>query len=184
MSNPFYKALGIDKPTIAWVRATIGLGGSLAGITLGGLCCLRLGHLRSLVLGAILQPIGIAGFAILAWRGGDFALATLGPLKLTAFEAIMAFDAMAIGFSGVALVAFMSTLTSLGYTATQYALLTSALTWTGKTLKGFSGVIVDGLHDGRGLLEAYGLFYVFSAAIGLPAILLCLVLAMKRPAAR
>jgi PAT family beta-lactamase induction signal transducer AmpG len=76
----------------------------------------------------------------------------------------------------------MSTLTSLGYTATQYALLTSALTWTGKTLKGFSGVIVDALQQGRGLLEAYGLFYLMSAAIGLPAILLCLVLALRRPA--
>ena len=76
----------------------------------------------------------------------------------------------------------MSTLTSLGYTATQYALLTSALTWTGKTLKGFSGVLVDALHQGRNLLEAYGLFYLISASIGVPAILLCLVLVMRRPA--
>ncbi|HEY5071583.1 MAG TPA: MFS transporter [Caulobacteraceae bacterium] len=182
MSNPFYIALGITKPTIAFVRATIGLGGSLAGIALGGLVTLRFGVLRALVIGAIVQPIGIAAFAILAWRGGDFALISAGPGVFTAFEAIMGLDALAIGFSGVALVSYMSTLTSLGYTATQYALLTSALAWTGKTLKGFSGLIVQDLHHGRSLLSAYGLFYLGAAAIGAPAIALCLVLAKRRPA--
>ena len=95
----------------------------------------------------------------------------------------MAFDAFAIGYSGVGLVAYMSTLTSLGYTATQYALLTSALTWSGKTLKGFSGVIVDQLQHGRTLLEAYAVFYLLCGAIGLPAILLCLILPRPRPVA-
>ena len=181
MSNPYYKALGLSKPTIGWVRTTIGLGGSMAGIALGGAASVRLGNLRTLVLGAILQPLAVAAFALLAWKGGDWILLAAGSARLTAFEAIMAFDSLAMAFSGVALVAFMSTLTSLGYTATQYALLTSALTWSGKTLKGFSGVIVDGLQHGRSLLEAYGLFYLLSAAIGLPAIFLCLVLAARGP---
>jgi PAT family beta-lactamase induction signal transducer AmpG len=180
MSLPFYHALGITKPTIAGVRATIGLGGSLAGIALGGLASLRLGVIRALIIGAVIQPLGIAAFALMAFHGGDYALLTLGPAKLTAFEAVMALDAVAIGFSGVALVAYMSSLTSLGYTATQYALLTSALTWSGKFLKGFSGAIVEALERGRSLLEAYGLFYLFAGAIGAPAILLCLWLAVAR----
>jgi PAT family beta-lactamase induction signal transducer AmpG len=87
---------------------------------------------------------------------------------------------VAIGFSGVALVAYMSSLTSLGDTATQYALLTSALTWSGKFLKGFSGAIVETLEPGRTLLHAYGLFYLLAAAIGVPAILLSIWLAMIR----
>ncbi|HEY2050679.1 MAG TPA: MFS transporter [Caulobacteraceae bacterium] len=182
MSLPFYHALGISKPTIAAVRASLGLGGSLAGIALGGLASLRLGIARALIVGAILQPIGIAAFALMAFHGGDYVLFSLGPAPVTAFAAIMTFDAVAIGFSGVALVAYMSSLTSLGYTATQYALLTSALTWSGKFLKGFSGAIVENLQHGRSLLEAYGLFYVFSGAIGLPAILLCIWLAtVQRP---
>jgi len=183
MSNPYYAALGIGKPTIAWVRATIGLGGTLAGIALAGVSLVRLGLRFTLVLGAVLQPLGIGAFALLGWHGGDFPLFTAGPVTLTAFEAIMAFDALAIGYSGVALVSFMSSLTSLGYTATQYALLTSALTWTGKTLKGFSGEIVQTLQQGRAGLDGYALFYLLSAAIGLPAILLCLILAARRPAA-
>lgn len=181
MSNPFYKALGIDKPTIAGVRASLGLGGTLAGIALGGLSSVRLGAMRSLVIGAVLQPIAVAAFALLAWHGGDWTLLTAGPLRLTAFEAIMSFDSATMAFAGVALVAYMSALTSLGYTATQYALLTSALTWTGKTLKGFSGAIVESLSHGRTLLEGYGLFYLLSGAIGIPAILLCLILAARQP---
>jgi PAT family beta-lactamase induction signal transducer AmpG len=182
MSNPYYKALGIPKPTIGWVRTTIGLAGSFAGIALGGASSVRLGNLRTLVLGAILQPLAVAAFALLAWHGGDWTLISAGPVKLTAFEAIMGFDSATMAFSGVALVAYMSTLTSLGYTATQYALLTSALTWTGKTLKGFSGAMVEGLSHGRGLLEAYRLFYLLAAAVGVPAILLCVILVLRRPA--
>jgi PAT family beta-lactamase induction signal transducer AmpG len=185
MSLPYYHALGITKPTIAAVRASLGLGGSLVGIALGGLASLRLGVARALIVGAVLQPIGIAAFALMAFHGGDYALLSLGPVRVTAFAAVMTFDAVAIGFSGVALVAYMSSLTSLGYTATQYALLTSALTWSGKFLKGFSGAIVEGLQHGRSLLDAYGLFYIFSGAIGAPAILLCIWLAMvQKPRAR
>ncbi len=177
MSNPYYFALRISMPTIAYVRATIGLAASLAGIAAGGFSCLRIGVPRTLIAGAIIQPVAIAAYALMAVHGGDFAVAQLGPVRLTAFEAVMAFDGFAIAFSGVALVTYMSTLTSLGYTATQYALLTSAMAWTGKILKGFSGVIVEDLQPGRGLLEAYSLFYLLSAAIGLPAIALCLILA-------
>lgn len=182
MSNPYYRALGISKLTIADVRLTIGLAGTLTGIAVGGLASLRIGNHPTLVLGAILQPIAVGAFAILGWHGGDFPLWSAGPVSATAFQAIMAADAFAIGFSGVALVAYMSSLTSLGYTATQYALLTSALAWTGKTLKGFSGLIVEHLQQGRTLLEAYTLFYLFAALIGLPAILLCVILLRVTPA--
>ena len=181
MSLPYYLALGIDKPTIVAVRTTVGLAGSLTGVALGGLACLRFGVMRALILGAVIQPLGIGAFALLAWHGGDYTLLALGPLKVSAFAAIMTADSLAIGFSGVALVTYMSSLTSLGYTATQYALLTSALTWSGKTLKGFSGVIVESLTHGRSLLEAYGLFYLLAAAIGAPAIVLCVWLALIRP---
>jgi PAT family beta-lactamase induction signal transducer AmpG len=184
MSNPYYKALAIPKETVAGVRLTLGLTGSLIGIAAGGLASVRFGIRSTLILGAILQPLGIAAFALLGWHGGDYPLAIMGPIKVTAFEAIMTVDAFAIGFSGVALVSYMSTLTTLGYTATQYALLTSALAWTGKILKGFSGTIVESLQHGRGLLDAYALFYLFSGAIGAPAILLCVILALWRPKVR
>jgi len=181
MSNPYYKALAIDKDTIGLTRLFIGTPWGFLGIAVGGFCSLRFGNMRTLIMGAVLQPIGIGAFALLGWHGGDYELIDAGPLSVSAFQAIMAFDSLAIGFSGVALVAYMSTLTSLGYTATQYALLTSALAWTGKTLKGFSGAIVESLQHGRSLLEAYALFYLLAAALGLPAIVLCIVLARAQP---
>jgi MFS transporter, PAT family, beta-lactamase induction signal transducer AmpG len=182
MINPYYKALGLDKATIAGVRLAVGLPASLLGITLGGISALRLGNFRTLIVGALLQPLAVAAFAFLGWHGGDYALFALGPVKVTAFEVIMAFDGVTMAYAGVGLVSYMSTLTSLGYTATQYALLTSALTWTGKTLKGLSGVIVDELQHGRTLLQAYAIFSLLCGAIGLPAIVLCLFLARPRAA--
>ena len=94
----------------------------------------------------------------------------VGGVHVTAFQAVMTFDPIAMGYAGVALVAYMSTLTSLGYTATQYALLTSALALTGKFLKGFSGAIVEALQQGRSLLDAFAIFYLLAAALGIPAI--------------
>jgi PAT family beta-lactamase induction signal transducer AmpG len=80
----------------------------------------------------------------------------------------------------VALIAYMSSLTTVGYTATQYALLTSAMAWSGKLLKGFSGEIVDSLQaGGRSDLEAYQLFYLGCALIGIPAIALCILAVMR-----
>jgi PAT family beta-lactamase induction signal transducer AmpG len=135
----------------------------------------------TLLVGAVLQPIAVAAFAILGFHGGDYALLTVGDFRVTAFQAVMTFDPIVMGYAGVALVAYMSTLTSLGYTATQYALLTSALAFTGKFLKGFSGAIVDALHQGRPLLDAFAIFYLLAAALGIPAIVLCFMLPRPRP---
>jgi PAT family beta-lactamase induction signal transducer AmpG len=93
------------------------------------------------------------------------------------FAAIMLLDNFGIAMAGVTLIAYMSSLTSLGYTATQYAVLTSALAWAGKTMKGFSGLAVESLQQGRDLMHAYALFYGGVAMLGLPALLLCFVLA-------
>ncbi len=181
MTGPYYTALKIDLDKIAAVRTFAGLPGSLIGIALGGLAALRWGKYPTLIVGAIAQPVAIAAFAVMGWRGGDFTLLAFGPVNLTYFETVMAFDSIAIGFSGVALITYMSTLTSLGYTATQYALLTSALALLGKTVKSFSGVMVEALEPGRSLLDAYALFYVASGLIAIPAIVLCIVLAVIRP---
>ena len=90
----------------------------------------------------------------------------------------MIFDNFGVSVAGVALIAYMSSLTSLGYTASQYALLSSAYTVAGKFLKGFSGVAVESLQaHGRSLMDAYALFFVGSGLAAIPSILLCLVLA-------
>src|SRR6266436_3985084 len=76
-------------------------------------CSLKLGHMRALVIGGILHSVAVAAFAALAFAGTGIPL----------FALVMAGDNFGISFAGVALIAYMSSLTNLGYTATQYALL-------------------------------------------------------------
>ena len=74
MSNPYYLALGIHKPEIASSAPRLGLAGSFAGIALGGWSALRLGNRTTLIVGAILQPLAVAAFAILGFHRSDFDL--------------------------------------------------------------------------------------------------------------
>jgi PAT family beta-lactamase induction signal transducer AmpG len=166
MANPFYHDLGLSKDAVGAVRASIGLPASLLGIAAGGFSALRFGYFRTLIVGVILQSVVIAAFALLAYRGPD----------LQTFGAVMAADNFGISFAGVALVTYMSSLTSIGYTATQYALLSSAYTYVGKFAKGFSGVIVEHLASGRTLIEGYALFFIGAGLFGIPALILCLLL--------
>jgi PAT family beta-lactamase induction signal transducer AmpG len=169
MANPFYHDLGLTKDAVGAVRGSFGLGFSLLGIAAGGMSALRFGYLRTLIVGVILQSLVIAAFAILAWSGPDIRV----------FAAVMAVDSFGVSFAGVALVTYMSSLTTLGYTATQYALLSSAYTYVGKVSKGFSGVIVERLAQDRTLMDGYALFFIGCGLIGLPALVLCLVLARR-----
>ena len=171
MANPFYHDLGLSKDLVGGVRGSVGLAFSLLGITAGGVCAIRFGYMTALIAGGVLQALAVAAFALLAFSGGDLA----------AFSFVMAGDSFGISFAGVALVTYMSSLTSLGYTATQYALLSSTYAYMGKFLKGFSGLIVENLSQGRTLLEAYAIFFVSAGAIGIPAIILCLFLARAQP---
>jgi PAT family beta-lactamase induction signal transducer AmpG len=167
MANPFYHDLGLSKDAVGTVRASIGLVATLAGITAGGFSALRFGYMATLIAGVVMKILVIANFATLAYAGAD----------LRVFGAVIAADNFGIGFAGVALVTYMSSLTSLGYTATQYALLSSAYSYVGKITKGFSGVMVEWLASGRSLLEGYALFFIGAGLLGIPALVLCLFLA-------
>jgi PAT family beta-lactamase induction signal transducer AmpG len=97
----------------------------------------------------------------------------------------MAADNFCYAFAGVALITYMSSLTSVGYTATQYALLSSLYTLFGKFLKGFSGAVVDGFQtSGRTLMESYAMFYIGAGLIALPALVLCVVILARHTRTR
>ncbi len=172
MNNPFYADVGIAKAFVGEVRASIGLVATMLGIAAAGIGAVRFGFVPTLLAGAVLGPGSNAAFSWVAYAGGD----------PTVFVAAMAIDGFATGFAGTALVAYMSSLTSIGYTATQYALLSSFYALLGKVLKGFSGVAVEQLAAGRTLIEGYALFFLGTAIVGLPALLLCIVLARRNAA--
>jgi PAT family beta-lactamase induction signal transducer AmpG len=131
--NPFYLDLGYSKTEIAEVRKVFGVAASVVGVFLGGLSVARLGLIRTMVLGAFASPVSNVVFAWLATQGGD-----LGALLVA-----IAIDNTATGYAGTALIAYMSSLTSAGFTATQYALFSSLYALPGKLIASQSGRIVE-----------------------------------------
>ncbi|WP_363228097.1 MFS transporter [Bdellovibrio sp. ArHS] len=166
MANPFYADIGITKETVGAVRGSVGLVASVVGVAAGGLAAVRFGFISTLLVGAVIGPASNLGFALLALLGA----------RNDVFTAAMVIDNFASGFAGTALVGYMSSLTTFGYTATQYALLSSFYALLGKVLKGFSGVMVQTFSEGRTLMEGYALFFVSTALVGIPALLLCVLL--------
>jgi PAT family beta-lactamase induction signal transducer AmpG len=166
MYNPFYHDIGLSKEIVGAVRGSIGLVATFAGIAAGGFCALKLGYMRALIVGGLLQAASVAAYAVLAFVS----------TSMPAFALVMAGENFSISFAGVALVAYMSSLTNLGYTATQYALLSSTYAWLGKILKGFSGATVESLSVSHGLVHAYGIFFIGCGLIGVPAVILFAVL--------
>jgi len=162
MANPYYHDIGLTKQTVGAVRGSIGLIATFAGIAAGGFCSLKLGYMRALIIGGVLQAAATAAFATLAFAGASMPL----------FSLVMAGDNFSLSFAGVSLVAYMSSLTNLGYTATQYALLSSTYAWLGKILKGFSGAVVESLSATHSLPHAYGIFFIACGLTGVPAVLL------------
>lgn len=172
MATPYYHDLGLAKDTVGAIRSSFGLVFSLIGISLGGLMALRLGYMTTLIIGGIFQALAEGSFALLAFHPGSTFW----------FAFVMSFDNFGIALAGVALVTYMSSLTTLGYTATQYALFTSAFAFLGKVFKGFSGAIVEGLqHQGHTLMQSYAIFFVGAGLIGLPSILLAVWMATLKP---
>ncbi|MCC7266394.1 MAG: permease, partial [Caulobacteraceae bacterium] len=131
--NPFYLDLGFTKTEIAEVRKGFGVVASMAGVFVGGLSVARLGILRTMVIGAFASPLSNIVFAWLAVQGPD----------LPALFVAIAVDNFAAGYAGTALIAYMSSLTSAGFTATQYALFTSLYALPGKLIASQSGRLVE-----------------------------------------
>ena len=155
MANPFYIDVGYTLKEIAAVAKGFGLVSSIAGVLIGGVVVARLGTVRSLVLGSVLVITSNLMFMTLAWSADT---------SLTALALVVSADNLAMGVAGTALIAYLSSLTSPAYTATQYALFSSAYALPGKLLMGGSGFVVD--------QAGYPWFFVYTSLLGLPALLL------------
>ncbi|PIC01810.1 MFS transporter [Caulobacter sp. X] len=131
--NPFYRDMGFSLTEIAEIRKVFGIIASMIGVFLGGVVVARLGLMKALVIGAFAQPISNLMFALLAMSGHNI------PMLFTA----ICLDNIAGGVAGTALIAYMSSLTSAGFTATQYALFSSLYALPGKLIASQSGRIVE-----------------------------------------
>lgn len=150
--NPFYIDLGFSLIEIGEVRKLFGVVAMSIGVFVGGWSVARFGLIRTMVIGAFMSPVSNLVFAWLATQGHD-----LGAL----FVAI-GVDNVASGYAGTALIAYMSSLTSIGFTATQYALFSSLYALPGKLIASQSGKVVEAsarAADAGGLPAAFkGLF--------------------------
>ena len=166
MSNPFYLDAGFTLKEIAAVVKGPGLLMSILGVLLGGTVVARLGTTRALVLGSVLIICSNLAYSALA--------SAAAPSRLGLALANGA-DNLALGVHGTALIAFLSSLTSARYTATQYALFSSLYALPGKLLMGASGFVVDAI--------GYPRFFIYTASLSIPGLLLLYWLVGRVPAA-
>lgn len=161
MANPFYLDMGFSKSEIASVAKVFGFFMTIAGSILGGLLVVRLGQLRCLLIGAVL----VASTNLL------FAKMAMGGANLAWLAVVISADNLSAGFANVAFIAYLSSLVSREFTATQYALFSSLMTLPGKFIGGFSGEVVVAM--------GYPFFFVYAAVLGIPAILFILYIQRK-----
>jgi PAT family beta-lactamase induction signal transducer AmpG len=157
MANPLYIDLGFSKSDIATVSKIYGVWVGMAGAFAGGFAVSRLGLMPALLFGGIAASASHLMLALLAASGMRLDLLTLA----------ISVENFASGFAGTALIAYMSSLTSPAFAATQYALLSSLYALPGKLVGGLSGLMVDSF--------GYPAFFAMTSTIGIPVAALCLI---------
>jgi PAT family beta-lactamase induction signal transducer AmpG len=161
MANPFYLDMGFSLTEIANITKIFGFFMTIFGAALGGILVVRFGIMRPLLLGAIMVALTNLLFALLAGMEPNLIMLAV----------VISADNLSGGLATSAFIAYLSSLTNVAYTATQYALFSSLMTLIPKFLSGFSGIIVDA--------TSYVFFFVYASVVGIPAILLVLYL-MRR----
>ncbi len=154
MANPFYVDMGYTKAEVATVTKVYGVLMTLLGAFVGGVMALRWGVMRILMLGALLSALSNVLFAWLAGHGHD----------VRALIAVVSADNLASGIASAAFIAYLSSLTNIKYSATQYALLSSMMLLLPKFIAGFSGEFVNA--------HGYADFFNATALLGMPVLIL------------
>ncbi len=154
MANPFYHDMGFTKDEIATISKVYGVIMTLAGAAIGGVMTLRVGVIRTLFLGALLSAATNLLFAWLATRGHD----------LSALVVTISADNLSAGIASAAFIAYLSGITNVHYSATQYALFSSVMLLLPKFIAGGSGVFVE--------QYGYETFFTATALLGVPVLLL------------
>jgi PAT family beta-lactamase induction signal transducer AmpG len=159
LSTPFYYDLGFSATEIGTVAKFAALWASIAGTAIGGIVMLKVSINRALWLFGAVQITSILGFAALARIGND-------PYALFA---VVSFEYIGVSLGAVALTAFMAKQTSLSFTATQFALLTSVMVIPRTFANASTGFIVE--------YVGYFDFFLICTAAAIPGMLLLLVVA-------
>ncbi|GIU24860.1 MFS transporter [Shewanella colwelliana] len=163
MANVFYVDMGFAKAEIAAISKVYGLIMTLVGAGAGGILLARYGTMKILFLGAFMVAITNLLFAYQAIIGYNVPLLT----------AVISIDNFSAGIATAAFIAYLSSLTSSGYSATQYALLSSIMLLFPKFIAGFSGAYIDAF--------GYVNFFVAASLIGFPVLGLIILVEKYAP---
>lgn len=154
MSNVFYQDMGFSKTDIATAVKLVGVIMVIGGGFLGGILAQKLRMMQAMMVGAILACATNLLFVLLTYHPGSLPYMYLAVI----------FDNLAAGLASAVFIAFLSALTSIRFTAVQYAIFSSLMTLLPKVLGGYSGTIVDNM--------SYPFFFIFTFAIGIPILAL------------
>ena len=154
MSNPFYIDMGFSKQEIATVSKIFGVIMTILGALVGGSLIKYFGVFKILFIGAALSSLTNLLFAWLSLNEPS-----IGALTLT-----VSADNFSAGVASAAFIAYLSSLTNIQYSATQYALFSSLMFLLPKSIAGWSGVFVE--------TWGYAYFFLTTALIGIPSLML------------
>jgi PAT family beta-lactamase induction signal transducer AmpG len=163
MTAPFYRSLGFARTEVAAVSGVFGLLATLGGAAVGGLLVAGIGMGRSLVLTGLAQMLSNLMYVALARAGHSLPM----------LYAQVGIENFTDGLADAAFVAYLSSLTSIAFTATQYALLSSLAALPLRTLGATGGFLADWL--------GWEKFFLLTTAAALPAMGLMLVLLRRFP---
>jgi PAT family beta-lactamase induction signal transducer AmpG len=156
IANLFYQDMGFTKTQIASVTKVFGLLMTIAGSFFGGFLAVAVGVGRVLILGAVLSALTNLLFMIVAGSEPDMFMLTC----------VIAADNFSAGIAVAAFIAWLSSLTSISFTAVQYAIFSSVMTLFPKLLGGYSGSVVDAV--------GYPQFFLYTTLLGVPVVLLAI----------
>ena len=162
MANPFYIDMGFSLTEIGSVVKIVALVASIIGLFLGGILIKNFGLYKSLLFGAFAVMISNVFFSIVA----------ISEPNLNLLSIIVFTDSFSAGVVGTVNIAFLTSLVSKKFTATQYALLTSFMMLPGKIFSGFSGVLADYFQSITNLEVGWMIFFIFTSILAIPAIIL------------
>jgi PAT family beta-lactamase induction signal transducer AmpG len=161
MAMPFYEDIGFTKTQVGTIAKFYGLWVSIIGAGAGAVAVVRYGLARCVIAASVIIVSTNLFFALIAVSGPLLSLLTL----------TISFDNFAIGFGSTVMIAYMSSLVNVEFTATQYALLSSISTFFGKLLAGFSGDVQ--------MMIGWLNFFFYAAATGIPTIVLSILVARR-----
>jgi PAT family beta-lactamase induction signal transducer AmpG len=154
MATPFLLQTGFSQTDIGTIQGGIGLGATILGVMVGGAIIARLGINRSVWVFFALQILSNLAY----WW-----IAMSGPSRGRLVVAIVV-ENLSGGLVTAVFVAFMMSLCSRRFSATQYALLTSLMAFARDLLVAPAGRIAE--------LTGWPTYFLLTVAVGIPAVIL------------